>query len=386
MKTAICGLLGLSLLAGLAGPADAAPRAKKRTYAPAYERSQGSDYTERLADKQQFGSSAWWQQMDRERRGGTRRLSAVILFHVRQRCFGRLSGCGAMGCAGLPAERNLGRKPGVDEHPLRAGVRVTSTSKRILITGAGSGIGRDSARALAERGHTVHATTHSEEQAAAWRSAGLAGVDAFKLDITDAGDRARIAELPIDVLVNNAAIGQSGSLAEVPLERIRATFETNLFATLALTQIALKPMISRRRGRIVFISSLVGRIPAPFLMPYSMTKFALVGCGRRAAPGAGAARLRRRRGPGRARRLPHRVQPAHARDQVRVDARRLLLQGPDAPAEAGGATTACVLEVASTGSIVRQIVRAVEAHKPRARYVAPWWQGFGVRLLRAFGK
>jgi hypothetical protein len=65
MKTAICGLLGLSLLAGLAGPADAAPRA-----APAYERSQRSDYTERLADKQQFGSSAWWQQMDRERRGG----------------------------------------------------------------------------------------------------------------------------------------------------------------------------------------------------------------------------------------------------------------------------------------------------------------------------
>jgi hypothetical protein len=45
-----------------------------------------------------------------------------------------------------------------------------------------------------------------------------------------------------------------------------------------------------------------------------------------------------------------------------------------------------VLEVASTGSIVRQIVRAVEAHKPRARYVAPWWQGVGVRLLRAFGK
>lgn len=71
MKTAICGLLGLSLLAGLAGPADAATRVKKkRYYAPAYDRSQGSDYTERLADKLPFGSTAWWQQMDRERRGG----------------------------------------------------------------------------------------------------------------------------------------------------------------------------------------------------------------------------------------------------------------------------------------------------------------------------
>jgi hypothetical protein len=70
MKAATCGLLGLSLLAGLAGSADAATRAKKRSYVLAYERSSGSDYTERLADKHQFGSSSWWQQMDRERRGG----------------------------------------------------------------------------------------------------------------------------------------------------------------------------------------------------------------------------------------------------------------------------------------------------------------------------
>ena len=263
---------------------------------------------------------------------------------------------------------------------------MTSTSKRILITGAGSGIGRDSARALAERGHTVHATTHSEEQAAAWRSAGLAGVDAFKLDITDAGDRARIAELPIDVLINNAAIGQSGSLAEVPLERIRATFETNLFATLALTQIALKPMISRRRGRIVFISSLVGRIPAPFLMPYSMTKFALsaaadalrqelarLDCGVDVAlvePGAFHTGFNQRM---LATKYEWMREGSYFEDQMLQLKQEELRQ-------------LAVLEVASTGSIVRQIVRAVEADKPRARYVAPWWQGFGVRLLRAFGK
>ena len=70
MKAVICGLLSVWLLAGLAGSANAATRVKKRYYAPAYERSLGSDYTERLADKHQFGSSSWWQQMDRERRGG----------------------------------------------------------------------------------------------------------------------------------------------------------------------------------------------------------------------------------------------------------------------------------------------------------------------------
>jgi short-subunit dehydrogenase len=66
--------------------------------------------------------------------------------------------------------------------------------------------------------------------------AGSTRIEAFKLDITDSSDRARAAEIPIDVLINNAAVGESGSLAEVPLERVRATFETNLFATLALTQ------------------------------------------------------------------------------------------------------------------------------------------------------
>ena len=79
-------------------------------------------------------------------------------------------------------------------------------SKRVLITGSGSGIGRDAVRVLADRGHSVYATTHTEAQAAWWASVGGAGVEAFKLDITDEKDRARVADLPTDVLVNNAAL------------------------------------------------------------------------------------------------------------------------------------------------------------------------------------
>jgi hypothetical protein len=74
MKAVISGLVGLALLAGFAGAADAAPRAKKYRYYAA-QGSQGSvergnGYYERLADKLPFGSSIWWEQMMRERRGG----------------------------------------------------------------------------------------------------------------------------------------------------------------------------------------------------------------------------------------------------------------------------------------------------------------------------
>jgi len=74
MKAVISGLVGLSLLAGFAGAADAAPRAKKhRYYATQGSQSpveRGNGYYERLADKLPFGSSIWWEQMMRERRGG----------------------------------------------------------------------------------------------------------------------------------------------------------------------------------------------------------------------------------------------------------------------------------------------------------------------------
>lgn len=89
------------------------------------------------------------------------------------------------------------------------------TSRTILITGAGTGIGRDTASALVARGHTVYATTHSESEVAGLQQALGAAATVFKLDITSAEDRARIADLDVDVLINNAAVARSGSLAEV---------------------------------------------------------------------------------------------------------------------------------------------------------------------------
>jgi short-subunit dehydrogenase len=261
-----------------------------------------------------------------------------------------------------------------------------SSKKRVLITGSSSGIGRDSVRALADRGHTIYATTHTEAQAEWWKSVGGTGIEAFKLDITDSVDRSRADALPIDVLVNNAAIGESGSLAEVPLERVRATFDTNLFATLALTQIVLKGMIARGSGTVIFISSLAGRLPAPFLMPYAMTKFSLSAAadalrqemelldrGIRIAvvePGAFHTGFNQKMI---AKKYEWMREASYFRDQMaalKIREERLL----------------AILELRATRSIVRKIVQAVEAEKPRLRYVAPWWQGFGSHLLRAFGK
>lgn len=88
-----------------------------------------------------------------------------------------------------------------------------SKPKSILITGAGTGIGKDTATALLARGHKVYATTHHVAEVAPLQE--VLGGDAivFKLDITDPDDRAKIAALDLDVLINNAAQGESGSLA-----------------------------------------------------------------------------------------------------------------------------------------------------------------------------
>lgn len=150
--------------------------------------------------------------------------------------------------------------------------------KTILITGCGSGLGYTASFALAKRGHFVYATTHTYEQAKKINNLNKKWnlpLYSFKLDILCTEDRLLIKNLDIDVLINNAAIGDSGSVCEVPIDKFRETFETNVFSTLELTQLALQRMITKKSGRIIFISSLAGISPVSFLSPYSSTKFTL---------------------------------------------------------------------------------------------------------------
>lgn len=263
-------------------------------------------------------------------------------------------------------------------------------TKTILITGAGSGIGRDTAFALAARGHRVIATTLDDAQAHALQLEAQTRqqpLEIFKLDITSSTDRDKLQSYELDVLINNAAIGDSGSLAEVDVDRIRKIFEVNLFSTLELTQVVLRGMLARKRGTVLFVSSVAGRVPLPFLMPYGMSKFALSAGG--AALRAEVDQLHRNVHialiePGafdtgfnqvmRERKYEWMSEKSYF-DVARVKAQ-----------EARELRTVVYGETRSTNAIVRQIIKAAEAKRPKLRYSAPWHQAWLVRLARIIGR
>jgi short-subunit dehydrogenase len=151
-------------------------------------------------------------------------------------------------------------------------------SKTVLITGAGSGFGKGASSALAKRGHHVIATTESEEQAAALR-AEEPSIRVEKIDIaTDDVKKAR--DWDIDVLINNAGVGQTGPMADVPIDRVRRLFDVNVFGTLAMTQAVLPGLLKKGAGRIIIVSSIAGVVSGPSFGPYSMTKHALEAMGK----------------------------------------------------------------------------------------------------------
>lgn len=151
-------------------------------------------------------------------------------------------------------------------------------SKTVLITGAGSGFGKMAAVMLAERGHTVVATTESDEQAEALR-AEHPELTVAKLDITDPDDVATVDRWDLDVLIANAGLGQTGPLAGIPIERLRRVFEVNVFGTFAICQRVANAMKARGSGRILIVSSVAGVRAGKGSGPYSMTKHALQAMG-----------------------------------------------------------------------------------------------------------
>ena len=147
----------------------------------------------------------------------------------------------------------------------------------VLVTGAGRGIGKSIVEHLAGRGWDVIAGVRSERAAAAVTALDPQRISSVILDVTDAGHIARLdASLPerLDAVVNNAGIVVSRPMEVVSPEDWREQLEINVIGQLAVTQ-AVLPRLRKSRGRIVFISSVNGRLSVPMLGVYSASKFAL---------------------------------------------------------------------------------------------------------------
>jgi short-subunit dehydrogenase len=154
-------------------------------------------------------------------------------------------------------------------------------SKTILITGAGSGLGRGTALELAKRGHRVIATAEIWPQVSdLTEAADKAGVrlEVAKLDLLNKDDHATVFRKyseGLDILVNNAATGETGPIAEIPVDRVRRVFEVNVFGTLEFTQPFARLFARKGKGKIIFTSSIAGFSTFPFLAPYVSSKHAL---------------------------------------------------------------------------------------------------------------
>ncbi|MEC4616350.1 MULTISPECIES: SDR family oxidoreductase [Tsukamurella] len=151
-------------------------------------------------------------------------------------------------------------------------------SKKILITGASSGFGRGSAIELARAGHTVVATAETWPQVRGLRAdAAEAGVEleVIKLNLLDDIDIGHAAKFDPDVLVLNAGVMEAGSVVDIPLERVRESFEINVIGHLALVQAIVPKMVARKSGKVVWTSSMGGILVVPFLGAYCATKHAI---------------------------------------------------------------------------------------------------------------
>lgn len=151
--------------------------------------------------------------------------------------------------------------------------------KTVLITGAGRGIGKASALHLARDGWKVYAGVRKPEDGEALVAEAGDAVVPLQLDVADdAQIEAAAAALPdqLDAVVNNAGIAIDGPVEALTRERMREQFEINVFGAVAVTR-AVLPKIRAAGGRIVFISSVSGRVATPWTGAYNGSKFALEG-------------------------------------------------------------------------------------------------------------
>src|SRR5215469_4181455 len=157
-----------------------------------------------------------------------------------------------------------------------------TTRLTVLVTGASSGIGRATATEFARQGHLVFAAARREEVLAGL-AATSPNIQAVGLDVTDEGSvrrawatvEAATGGAGVDVLVNNAGFALPGPVEILGGPEVQRQFATNVFGLLTVTRAVLPVMRARKSGRIINISSLVGRATFPGMGVYGATKYAV---------------------------------------------------------------------------------------------------------------
>ncbi len=153
-------------------------------------------------------------------------------------------------------------------------------SKVILVTGASSGIGKAIAEKLLAEGHTVYMAARRLEKMQDLKEKGGRPI---KMDITVEEDIKQVVktiedeEGGVDVLVNNAGYAIYGAMEDTAIEDARRQFEVNLFGLARLTQLLLPYMREKRKGTIINMSSMGGKVYTPLGSWYHATKHALEG-------------------------------------------------------------------------------------------------------------
>jgi NAD(P)-dependent dehydrogenase (short-subunit alcohol dehydrogenase family) len=151
-----------------------------------------------------------------------------------------------------------------------------------VVTGASTGIGRATALHLDRLGFKVFAGVRKAADAESLRAAGSERLEPLTIDVADEASiwaaaqelTERVGESGLAALVNNAGIGVGGPVELLSLEDLRRQLEVNLVGQVGVTQ-ALIGLLRKARGRIVFMSSIGGRLAIPYMAPYHMSKWGL---------------------------------------------------------------------------------------------------------------
>ncbi|MCM8568188.1 SDR family oxidoreductase [Gramella jeungdoensis] len=150
-----------------------------------------------------------------------------------------------------------------------------SSEKVVLITGASSGIGRSTATYLSDKGFKVYGTSRKPQDSSPYNFSFV------KLDVTDKQSVEEAVyevyekEGRIDILMNNAGMGITGPVEEIPEEEMKRVFETNYFGPLHMIKTVLPVMRRQKSGLIINITSIAGYMGLPYRGIYSATKGAL---------------------------------------------------------------------------------------------------------------